>query len=102
MLVRELFFSQCDTPSPVVLNQDCSLNAAISGTANVIGVNECVSSPCMNGGTCIDYLDSYQCTCASGFTDVNCDLSVSIWLILQEFNGLLNLQVYCILLKFKQ
>ncbi|CAM6000593.1 unnamed protein product [Sphagnum balticum] len=39
----------------------------------------------MNGGTCIDYLDSYQCTCASGFTDVNCDLSVAIWLILQEY-----------------
>ena len=29
-------------------------------------MDECVSEPCKNGGTCRDKLDSYQCDCPKG------------------------------------
>eukprot|EP01043_Picozoa_sp_COSAG02_P106774 COSAG02_NODE_42776_length_381_cov_0.921986_1_plen_105_part_10 len=30
-------------------------------------VNECLSSPCLNGGECVDLVESYGCDCLSGF-----------------------------------
>lgn len=41
----------------------------------VVGINECVSSPCQNGGTCTDLLNGYQCSCASSYTGLNCERS---------------------------
>lgn len=29
-------------------------------------VNECLSQPCQNGGSCVDELDSYSCRCPAG------------------------------------
>lgn len=31
-------------------------------------VNECVSSPCLNEGVCVDEVDKFTCSCAAGFT----------------------------------
>ena len=36
-------------------------------------IDECVSSPCQNGGTCIDDVNSYTCLCAPGYSGVNCN-----------------------------
>ena len=36
-------------------------------------IDECASSPCQNGGTCIDDVNSYTCLCAPGYSGVNCD-----------------------------
>jgi len=38
----------------------------------VLVINECVSSPCMNGGTCVDGLEAYTCVCSAGYSDTNC------------------------------
>ncbi|XP_065093274.1 protein eyes shut [Ochlerotatus camptorhynchus] len=35
--------------------------------------NECESSPCQNGGVCIDKFASYTCACTMGFTGTNCE-----------------------------
>ena len=35
----------------------------------------CRSSPCLNGGECIEGVVGYFCECASGFTGVNCETS---------------------------
>ena len=36
-------------------------------------VDECLSSPCQNGGTCMDDISSYQCACADLFTGADCE-----------------------------
>ena len=35
-------------------------------------VDECVSAPCQNGGTCVDQVNGYLCQCAPGYTDLQC------------------------------
>ena len=35
-------------------------------------IDECASGPCQNGGTCVDQVNGYQCHCAPGYTDLQC------------------------------
>ena len=39
----------------------------------ILDGNECISSPCRNGGTCIDLCASYYCNCRSGYIGTNCE-----------------------------
>lgn len=34
---------------------------------------QCLSEPCLNGGTCTSNQGSYKCTCPSGFNGNNCE-----------------------------
>ncbi|XP_056617252.1 slit homolog 1a [Triplophysa dalaica] len=44
-------------------------------TAILAKCDPCVSSPCLNGGTChTDELDGYRCSCLEGFKGKNCDI----------------------------
>ena len=37
-------------------------------------INECASSPCKNGGRCVDGINGYTCNCASpGYTGAHCE-----------------------------
>jgi len=36
-------------------------------------VNECLSNPCLNGGTCLDRFAYYFCSCTAGFAGTNCE-----------------------------
>ncbi|KAF5883222.1 coagulation factor IX-like, partial [Clarias magur] len=38
--------------------------------------DQCLSSPCQNGGTCKDGLSSYVCWCHIGFNGKNCELEI--------------------------
>ena len=38
----------------------------------VLDIDECVSSPCQNGGSCSDEVDKYSCICASGYEGATC------------------------------
>uniref|UniRef100_A0A4W5PDP5 Delta-like protein n=1 Tax=Hucho hucho TaxID=62062 RepID=A0A4W5PDP5_9TELE len=40
-------------------------------------VNDCVSSPCKNGGTCIDGISSFQCFCPDGWEGTLCVMDVN-------------------------
>lgn len=39
-------------------------------------INECESSPCKHGATCIDLVNAYQCNCAPGFSGLNCEINI--------------------------
>ena len=40
-------------------------------------VDECHSNPCANGGTCIDDVNSFTCSCMAGHTGHDCETSIS-------------------------
>lgn len=56
--------------------------------------NSCDSRPCLNGGTCsLKSLESYQCSCASGYTGKmsmqKIIFSVNLYFFFLEFNSTL-------------
>ena len=36
-------------------------------------INECWPTPCENGGTCEDRINSYNCTCVPGYIGKDCE-----------------------------
>eukprot|EP01046_Picozoa_sp_COSAG06_P029865 COSAG06_NODE_2801_length_6265_cov_2.549140_2_plen_761_part_00 len=52
-----------DTPA-----YSCICAAGWEGPDCDSNVDECLSSPCANGGVCLDAIDAYTCSCASGFS----------------------------------
>ena len=39
--------------------------------------NECIPNPCLNGGTCIDELNNFECLCLPGFSGSNCQIETT-------------------------
>lgn len=39
-------------------------------------INECSSNPCQNGAQCVDRVNGYTCTCASGWTGTLCNVGM--------------------------
>ena len=51
----------------------------------IIDIDDCASTPCKNGGTCIDGVDAYTCDCVPGFKGTNCEIGNDLN-ILNSFN----------------
>lgn len=51
----------------------CACAPGFSGPDCRINVNECASSPCGRGATCIDRIGYYQCICPPGRDGRTCD-----------------------------
>ena len=41
----------------------------------VLDIDDCMETPCNNGGTCKDGIASYTCICPNGFTGLDCEIS---------------------------
>ena len=44
------------------------------GTFCETNIDDCVSFPCENGGTCVDGFDEITCNCPEGFTGTFCEV----------------------------
>ncbi|XP_052789096.1 protein crumbs-like isoform X2 [Mya arenaria] len=54
----------------------CTCKAGWTGQNCSEDIDECVSSPCRNGGTCNNNPGSYMCACANGYTDSTCQTDI--------------------------
>ncbi|XP_036374730.1 sushi, nidogen and EGF-like domain-containing protein 1 [Megalops cyprinoides] len=54
----------------------CSCLAGFTGRRCQIDVNECMSYPCQNGGTCTDLTNSFSCQCMPGYTGLLCETDI--------------------------
>ena len=41
----------------------------------LLDINDCAKNPCLNGGRCVDKVNSYQCICKTGYSGINCGTS---------------------------
>ena len=48
---------------------------------SLLSVQICSNNVCMNGGICANQTGGYMCTCAAGYTGVNCETSEYLWLL---------------------
>lgn len=39
-----------------------------------IDIDECLSNPCRNNGSCVDLVDGYKCLCPNDTNGDNCEI----------------------------
>ena len=47
-------------------------------------INECSSSPCQNGGSCIDQVNSHTCICPAGYNGTNCETGMYLQITITD------------------
>ena len=48
----------------------------VAGEHCDVNIDECESSPCLNGGECTDGNNSYTCSCSNGYSGSECEIEV--------------------------
>ncbi|XP_057337294.1 protein jagged-1b-like [Microplitis mediator] len=57
-------------------NGICICDPGYTGQRCHENINDCRGNPCLNGGTCVDLINSFQCICQEGWTGDLCDEDV--------------------------
>ncbi|XP_047446534.1 protein crumbs homolog 1-like [Mugil cephalus] len=63
-------------------------------------VDECASDPCMNGGFCVNYINSFECVCDMNYSGIHCQMDVSdfyLYLFLGLWQNLFQLVSYLVI-----
>ena len=59
-----------------IASYNCSCNKGWTGKSCEIDIDECISMPCKNGGTCFQAIGAaYRCQCPDGYTGNDCSTS---------------------------
>ena len=53
---------------------DVTLKTLHETVTELVSTDECLSTPCQNGGSCKDDVDGYSCNCLKGFTGFECEI----------------------------
>ncbi len=54
----------------------CECREGFEGETCEVNVDDCASSPCLNGGSCRDEVGTFVCSCPSGWTGERCEEDV--------------------------
>ncbi|XP_041122035.1 protein jagged-2-like isoform X1 [Polyodon spathula] len=57
-------------------NFTCACEKGFTGIYCHENINDCITNPCKNGGTCIDGISSFQCFCHDGWEGNLCEINV--------------------------
>ena len=60
-----LFVTRCEDGVDLYT---CICDDGYEGADCSVNTDECISKPCINGGTCEDLINSYTCLCPDGFS----------------------------------
>ncbi|KAF5892830.1 protocadherin Fat 4, partial [Clarias magur] len=55
----------------------CNCRPGYAGSLCETDINECLPSPCHNGGTCHNLVGGFSCSCPEGFTGMACERDVN-------------------------
>ncbi|GFX94272.1 sushi, von Willebrand factor type A, EGF and pentraxin domain-containing protein 1 [Trichonephila clavipes] len=56
----------------------CNCSSGFTGTLCDAEVDECLSSPCLNNGTCLDKVNDFACICPAGYEGPQCERAQEI------------------------
>ena len=55
----------------------CVCVPGYNGTLCEVNIDECFSSPCQNGATCVDGVNGYTCNCSLGYDGIHCENDIN-------------------------
>ncbi|XP_069053640.1 sushi, nidogen and EGF-like domain-containing protein 1 isoform X2 [Lepisosteus oculatus] len=65
------------TPLPRATHSICGSQGSWSQPPVCEEIDECLSQPCLNGGTCRDRIATYLCDCEEGFIGTRCEIELN-------------------------
>ncbi|CAO2614162.1 Aggrecan core protein, partial [Lemmus lemmus] len=70
----ETSISLTDVPTPSSPEGSGETEAAAAGPWFLADIDECLSSPCLNGATCVDAIDNFTCLCLPSYGGDLCEI----------------------------
>ncbi|XP_072017666.1 uncharacterized protein [Amphiura filiformis] len=67
----------CGTKNTAAADRGRSSKHKSFSTSSAKDINECSSDPCQNGGTCMDSVNEYSCSCLAGYVGVHCEIDIN-------------------------